>query len=441
MIGSIRTAWWLALLLCLSPVATRADYHEVDRVAAIVDDDVVLVSEVLDRVQMVKQQMTASGRRLPSDDFLVNQVLERLILESIQLQMAERAGVRVSDQELTDAINGIAKQNNVTLDQFRVLLANEGIEYGKFREEIRRQIILNQVQRNQVERRIYISEQELDNFLKSPVGQLATQDEYRVGHILLLVEEGAGKKVEARAESEANAVYKQLVGGADFCEMAVQHSAGQHALECGDLGWRRAAQLPSLFADQVVKLKVGETLPPIRSAAGFHIVQLRDKRGASTEIKMQTHVRHILVKPSEIRDEKDCQELIDDIARRLDNGASFEALAKEYSEDPGSALAGGDLGWSVGDSFVPEFAEVMNATPIGKRSKPFETRYGWHILEVLGRREQDMSDDYRRAVAMQNLRNRRYDEELQAWLTQIRSEAFVEKKIGEDASENTQAGL
>ncbi|MEJ2132666.1 MAG: peptidylprolyl isomerase, partial [Gammaproteobacteria bacterium] len=241
-----------------------------------------------------------------------------------------------------------------------------------------------------------------------------------MAHILIAVDERADENVNARAKAAADQVYQELVSGADFCQMAVEHSAGQRALECGDLGWRKPGQLPSLFADRVMKLEVGETLPPIRSAAGFHIVQLREKRGAGTEIRMQTHARHILIKPTEIRSPEECEELVRDIARRLDEGVSFEVLAQRYSDDPGSALAGGDLGWSTPDAFVPEFARVMDATAIGEASAPFETQFGWHILEVLERREQDMSDEYRRAVAMQNLRNRRYDEELQAWLRMIR---------------------
>lgn len=423
--------WWLGILLWLPLAVSHGAQGELDHIMAIVDEDVVLASEVATRVNNIQSQMIANGMRPPPGDVMVNQVLERLIVESVQLQMAARAGVRISDQELTDAISGIARQNGMTLDQFREALAADGIKYSQFREDIRREIILSQVQRNQVQRRIYVSDQELDNFLQSPVGQLATQDEYRLGHILLAVEERAGAAVRSRAQSEADTIYQALVDGADFCEMAVKRSAGQRALECGDLGWRKAAELPGLFADSAMKLDAGQTLPPIRSAAGYHIVQLREKRGASTETQMQTHVRHILVQPSEIRNDDECEELIRDLARRLEDGASFELLAQRYSDDPGSALAGGDLDWSSAESFVPEFASVMDATEIGERSQPLRSSYGWHILEVLGRREQDMSDDYRRAVAMQNLRNRRYDEELQAWLSQIRAEAFVEYKTGE----------
>jgi peptidyl-prolyl cis-trans isomerase SurA len=423
--------WLLAALASLPIALAHGEYREVDRILAIVDDDVVLASEVVSRVNAIRAQILDSGRRPPSNELLMSQVLQRLILESIQLQMAERGGLRITDQNLTDAISNIARRNGMNMDQFRQALGADGISYEEFREEVRRDIILNELQRNQVERRIYISDQELENYLASPVGQLATQDEYRVAHILIAVDERADENVNARAKAAADQVYQELVSGADFCQMAVEHSAGQRALECGDLGWRKPGQLPSLFADRVMKLEVGETLPPIRSAAGFHIVQLREKRGAGTEIRMQTHARHILIKPTEIRSPEECEELVRDIARRLDEGVSFEVLAQRYSDDPGSALAGGDLGWSTPDAFVPEFARVMDATAIGEASAPFETQFGWHILEVLERREQDMSDEYRRAVAMQNLRNRRYDEELQAWLRMIRDEAFVECRIGE----------
>ncbi|HEY6598551.1 MAG TPA: peptidylprolyl isomerase, partial [Pseudomonadales bacterium] len=364
---------WFGVLLALAGGLACATPKDLDYIVAIVDDDVVLATELVSRLDSVRKQMKAAGMPIPPDDVLFNQMLERLIIEDIQLQMGQRAGVRIDDETLTNAVESIAKQNNMNLAQFTQALAKDGMSYSEFRDEVRRELIVQRVQRNRVNSRVYLSDEEIDAFLASPLGQRTLSDEYRVGHILLAVAADAQPGAVVQAEREANSIYEQLEAGANFREMAIAHSSDSRALEGGDLGWRKAGELPSLFAEQVFALEVGQTAPPIRSGSGFHIVQLLEKRGAGTEVVEQTLVRHILVKPSEIRSEADAEELIKDIYRRLLAGEDFGALARLYSDDPGSALAGGDLGWAEPEKFVGEFGEVMQATPIDKVSEPFHS--------------------------------------------------------------------
>jgi len=430
--------WWLALLLTATATVAQAVPKDLDYIVAIVDDDVVLATELVNRLSSVRKQMTAAKMPIPPDDVLFNQMLERLIMEDIQLQMGQRAGVRIDDETLTNALESIAKQNKMSLDEFTAALARDGIGYAEFRDEVRRELIIQRVQRNRVNQRIYISDEEIDAFLASPLGKLTLSDEYRVGHILLTVADEAPPAVVAQAEKEANSIYEQLKAGADFRQMAIAHSSDSHALEGGDLGWRKAGELPSLFAEQVFALQKGETAPPIRSGSGFHIVQLLDKRGAGNEVVEQSLVRHILVKPSEIRSEAETQALIQQIHDRILAGEDFGALARLYSEDPGSALAGGDLGWAEPEKFAQEFADVLRETPTGKLSEPFRTKYGWHVLQVMDRREHNMSEDARRNLAIRTLHNRRYEEELQQWLKEIRDEAYVEIRVASNGKPKDQ---
>jgi peptidyl-prolyl cis-trans isomerase SurA len=426
-----------ALLLVLSAAANSVQ-KDLDYIVAIVDDDVVLATELVNRLTSVRKQMESANMKLPPDDVLFNQMLERLIMEDIQLQMGQRAGVRIDDETLTNALEGIAQQNKMTLDEFTKALERDGLPYNEFREDVRRELIIQRVQRNRVNSRIYISDEEIDAFLASPLGKRTLSDEYRVGHILIAVDNDAQPATVAKAEAEANSIYDQLKAGADFRQMAIAHSSDSRALEGGDLGWRKAGELPSLFAEQVFALEVGQTAAPIRSGSGFHIVQLLEKRGAGTEIVEQSLVRHILVKPSEIRSEADTKALIEDIHRRLVAGEDFGALARLYSEDPSSALAGGDLGWAEPEKFTQEFADVMRETPTGKLSEPFHSKFGWHVLQIMDRRQHDMSEDARRNLAIRVLHNRRYEEELQEWLKEIRDEAYVEIRVAGNGTPKAQ---
>jgi len=411
---------------CVASFATQAEVKLLDGIVAVVDDDVVLASELDYRVRAVRDQLVAGGQQMPPVDILINQVLERLILESIQLQMGERAGVRIDDETLTRAIAGIAERNGMTIDAFIAQVESEGFPYPRFREEVRRDMVISRVQGAQVNRRISLTEQEVESFLASPLGQRALSDEYRVGHILLEIARDATPAAKRAAEEEGEEIVGLLESGADFRELAIERSASASALEGGDMGWRKAGALPSLFAEAAVALDVGQTADPIRSESGFHIIQLLDKRGVGVELVEQVNVRHILIQPSEIRSDEQANELIKEIHDRLTAGEDFGDLARVYSDDPGSALADGELGWAEPERYVESFRDKTREVEIGEVSEPFLSTHGWHILEVLERREQDLSEEARRNTALNILRNRRFEEELQSWYQEIRSEAYVD---------------
>ena len=408
-----------------------AEIERLDGIVAVVDDDVVLASELVERRDAVHERLAEQGAtELPDTDVLISQLMERLVIENIQLQMANQRGIVIDDETLTAAVNQFALQNEMSLDEFRESLEREGNSYRKLREDVRRELQLQRVQRLLVNRRITITDQDLDDLVASPFFQEMISDEYRVGHILLAVDGSEPETIE-RAARAADDIVAQLRDGAEFAQMAMEHSAASTALEGGDLGWRGAGELPSLFAEQIVAMSPGETADPIRNSLGFHVVQLLEQRGVSRERQMQSLVRHILVQPSAIRSPEETRDLIFELHRRIDDGEDFAELASEFSDDPGSALAGGELGWSDGSDFVPEFRDAMASLDAGEVSQPFESMHGWHVLEILDRRDRDMSDEARRNMAMQVLHSRRFEEELQEWLQEIRDEAYIETRIGE----------
>ncbi len=426
---ALSLAGGLLAALAVPTAVVSADYRELDAIVAVVDEDVVLASELLSRLKTIREQFAEQNAQLPSDDILVSQLMERLIIESLQIQEAERRGVQIDDETLTRAVMSFAERNGMNAEQFRQALAADGVSYVEFREQIRQEMTIQRLQRNLVNRRITITDSDIDDLLNSPYYQQLLSDEFRVGHILLAIDDKATEEAIQQAATQAVEIVKELREGADFAQMAVARSAGRRALEGGDLGWRRAGELPSLFADQVLALEPGETAEPIRSASGIHIVQLLEQRGAGMQKEEQTLLRHILVMPSEIRSEAEAEALIREVYEKLESGGDFVALAAEYSEDPGSALNGGDLGWTAGNEFVPAFRNAMHGTPTGELSEPFRSQYGWHVLEVQERREQDLSEETRRNMAMQILHQRRFDEELQEWLKELRDEAFVEMRL------------
>ena len=406
----------------------QAQMVELDRVAAIVDNDVVMESQVEERMATIRQQLAERGTELPPEEVLRTQVIDRLVLESIQLQMGERAGIRIDDASLNQTMQQLAERNGVTLDQFRAALERDGISYNKAREQVRREMIINRVRQRRVAERIQVSDQEVRNFLNSEVGRYQTSADYRLAMIVLPVAESASND-EVRQQAEViNDIYRELREGADFTRLAVSRSGGEQALEGGELGWRKAAQLPPAFAAAVDDLEIGGVTPPLRSPAGFHILKLLEKRGGDNLLVDEFNVRHILIKPSEIRSEAEAAQLIQRLYERIGNGESFENLARAFSEDPGSALNGGSLDWVMPDAMVPEFREMMVATPQGQVSAPFQSQFGWHILQVMDQREVDMTDEMREQQARNLLQNRKFDEELQTWLQEIRDEAYVEIK-------------
>ena len=424
-----RAKHFALLALVWLPLQSSAEYQRLEAIVAVVDDDVVLASELIARLETVRRSIKENNLQVPPGDVLVNQIMERLIIENIQLQEAEKRGVTIDDETLARAVTEFARSNNMTLEQFQQNLARDGTSYRQFREEIRSELTITRLQRAMINRRIAISEQDVQALLNSPFYQQMFSDEYRVGHIMRSLEDDASDADKEAAIKEAAGLIEELRGGADFAQMAIAKSSASTALEGGDLGWRRAGELPTLFSDAVLDMQVDEVADPIVTGSSIHIIKLLGQRGAGTERLSQTNVSHILIRPSEILTLAEAKDQADDVYQLLEQGGDFAELAKEYSEDPGSALNGGALGWSTPDQFVAEFAQVMAVTEIGQISEPFQSEFGWHILLVQDRREQDMSDEARRNMAMDLLFRRRFEEERQEWLKEIRDEAFVEMRL------------
>jgi len=397
-----------------------------DQVVAIVDDDIVMASELRERIAAVNESIAARGIEAPPEDQLIRETLDRLILENIQLQKGQRVGVRISDAQLNSAMQRIAAQNRMTLDQFRQALEQQGQSYGAMREQVRREMIIQRVQGGNVNQRIQITEQEVDNFLATEEGQKMAQPEYHIVHALLAIPPDASAAAVAAAEAHVEKLAKRIRNGESF-EAVVSSSTGQYTFSGGDLGWRKLDDLPSLFSGVAPGLAAGETADPIRSDSGYHLVYMAEKRGGE-QVVAQTEARHILIKPSEIMTDEQARELVVELRARAESGEAFGDLAREYSEDIGSAAEGGDLGWTSPGQMVPEFDKAMAATEVGQISEPVKTQFGWHIIQVEGRRQQDMTSEAIRAQAMNYLHDRKYQEELDAWLRQIRDEAFVDIK-------------
>ncbi|MDX1733780.1 MAG: peptidylprolyl isomerase [Halioglobus sp.] len=425
---SIRTLLRAAALATAlgSAAGAGAATQVLDQVVAIVDNDVIMASELRERVTAVTGNLNARGIALPPEEELIRETLDRLILESIQLQKGTRVGVRISDAQLNAALQRIAAQNRMDLDQFRQALEAQGQSYAEMREQLRREMIIQRVQAGNVNQRIQITEQEVENFVATQEGRKLTQPEYRILHALLPLSPGATESEIDAARAFVEGALGRIRGGEPF-EAVVGADGGSYAFSGGDLGWRKLDDLPSLFSDVAPGLGKGETAGPIRSDSGLHLIYMADVRGGERMVA-QTQVRHILVKPSEILSDDQARQLVEQLRERAGAGEDFAALAREYSEDIGSATEGGELGWTNPGQMVPEFEAAMAATEVGAISEPVRTQFGWHILEVQGRRNQDMSQEAARAKAMNFLHERKYQEELDAWLRQIRDEAFVDIK-------------
>ena len=424
-IRALFVAASLAALLVIAP-GLRAATEMVDQVVAIVDDDIIMASELRERLAALKENLKARGIEAPPEDTLIRETLDRLILESIQLQMGLRVGVRISDAQLNTAVQNIAAQNRLTQEEFIAALEQQGQSYPQMREQIRREMIIQRVQGGNVNQRIQITPKEVDNFLATEDGKKLTQSEYQLLHALLPVSPDASASQEADARAYAEQALKKIRAGNSFQEV-VSSSTGQYRFTGGDLGWRKAEDLPSLFSDIAPTMPKGTTSDPIRSPSGFHLIYMADLRG-NEQIVAQTEVSHILVKPSEILTDDQARELVASLRSRALAGEDFGDMAREYSEDIGSAQEGGNLGWTTPGQMVPEFQVAMDATAVGEISEPFRTQFGWHILRVEGKREQDMTSEAVRKKAGDFLHNRKYQEELDAWLQQIRDEAFVDIK-------------
>lgn len=416
------------LLLWLSSLQAQAATELLDEVAAIVDDDVVMTSELEERMTQIRFNFESQGRPQPPASEMRQQVLNQMIVESLQLQMARRAGVRISDAQLNQAMGRVAAQNGLTLDQFREQLDAQGLSYTNAREQIRKEMIIQQVQGGNINSRIEITDQEITNFLASTEGQILSAPQYHLTHLLMPIDtmargdDSAARELfeEAKTDIEAGESLMQWLD--DY-----RRQSPDSKLQGGDLGWRKATDLPAIFTEVVPEMEPGSVAGPIRSAGGLHLVHLVERRGGP-QIVDQTHVRHILVKPSEIRSDQQCQDLLAKLRERILAGEEFADLARQYTEDMGTAQEGGDLGWARAGQFVPAFEATMNALAIDELSEPVQSQFGWHLLQVLDRREYDISQETAREQAYRYLFQRKFDDELDAWLQKIRDEAYVDIK-------------
>ena len=428
-ITSIKKRIALTLLGFLVSTNTYTKIELIDRVVAVVDSGVIMESQLNSRVEEILIRLKNDKAELPPLNLLEEQVLDRLIIEEIQLQLADRAGIKISDSELNQTLSRVSSQNNLSLEEFRLKLEAEGTSYKSFRDTIKKELIIQRVQRGKVGAKIDISEQELENFINSEEGRTQLAEQYNVQHILLSVKSGLSEIEIEAIEDEAVSLLERLENGESFEKLAASYSAGQKALEGGFLGWRTSAELPSLFAEVVSGLTVGEVAQPVRSGAGFHILKLTEKRGNTVKFLDQTLARHILVQPSEIRTENQAEVLINDIYKRLKEGEDFKQLARQFSEDPGSKMDGGELGWSNPGDYDPAFEMTLNATEIGQLSEPVKSSFGWHIIEVMDRRNEDVSQEEQKNRAYQIIFKRKFDQELQSTLIELRAEAYVDIKL------------
>ena len=431
---------WLPRLLALalggaftaSAPAQSGPVVPIDRIVAIVNDDVIASSELDARLEAVREQLRSSGASPPPPTVLRRQVLDRLIIERLQLQRARDSGIRIDDEALNRAMQRLAEQNALTLRRFRDTLEREGYDFATFREQVRDDLMISEVRRRQIESRVRISERDIDHYLSTIENrEAAERDQYRIGHILIGVPGEASPEEIAEARSRAERVLGEVRGGANFTNMAVTYSDGQQALEGGDLGWRKAADLPTIFVDAVLRLAVGEVTDPIRSPSGFHLVKLVDRRGSERQIVEQTRARHILVVLDELTNKTEAIRQLRALRERIVNGEEFGELARVHSDDTGSAPKGGELGWISPGNTVPEFERAMNALAPDGISEPFESQFGWHLVQVLERREHDDTEAARRAEARRRLRARRIEEDMQTWIRQVRDEAYVEYRLDE----------
>ena len=421
--------WTLLVFLVFSSLQIQSKIELLDKVIAVVDSGVVMESQLNKRVKEIVDRIKESGNELPPLNMLEEQVLERLIIEEIQMQIAERAGIKISDGELNETLSGIASQNSLSLEEFRKNLESQGASYRDFRDTVRKELIIQRVQRGKVGRRVEISEQELENFINSEEGRTKLAEQYNVQQILIAVKSGSVDSEIEAIKGEALKILQRNRDGESFTKLAQTYSSDQNALEGGGLGWRTAAELPTLFANLVSELKIGETSEPIRSGAGFHLIHLAEKKGNTVKFEDQTLARHILVQESEIRTENQTELLINNISERLKNGEDFKQLARQFSEDPGSKMDGGELGWSKDGDYDPVFERVLNSTAIGEVSAPLKSAFGWHVIEVLNRRNEDVSSEEQKNRAYQIIFKRKFEQELQSTLIELRAEAYVDIKL------------
>ncbi|MCM5703909.1 peptidylprolyl isomerase [Larsenimonas salina] len=423
----------LAAVIGLSPLA-HAAAQPLDRIVAVVNQDAIMQSDLNRRLQEVREQLDSRGVTPPPMETLKREVLDRMILEDIQLQMAKRANVSVDDDQLSQSLRQVAKSNGFeSVQAFQAALGKQGVSFDSVREQVRREMIISQVQRQKVAGRVSVSDREVEQYLDH-LGA-ADKAQYHLAHILVSLPENASAAQVAKARAQAEKLRTQLeASGKSFEEMAGKLAQQNDSLSGGDLGWRPRNELPTIFADVVPAMSKGEISEPIRSASGFHLVELVDKKGGQQKLISQVKARHILISPNPNRSDAKARALAERVYNELKQGADFDALAKQYSDDKGTALNGGELGWSEPSEMVPAFAKALESLPQGQISEPVKSRFGYHVIEVEGRRQRDVTEQAQREQIRQKLFTRKVNEELESWQQEIRASAYVDNRLDDGGS-------
>ncbi len=433
----LRANACIATIFSIAPFANAAELSEtgefIDGVAAIVNEGVVLKSQLRDQTSMVIERAASANPplQLPPPDILRDQLLESLILQEVQLQRAERIGLQISDAMLNQAIEQLAITQGLRFEDMPALLARDGVDYAEFREQFRKEVTLEQLRQIDVGNRIQISPREIEQCITDLEGNVAVDSDYNLSHILISIPESASAREISEIQARVDDIHQQLQDGADFGEMAIRHSNAQTALEGGVLGWMKGSDLPTIYTDVVVSLEAGDISEPFRSASSYHIVRVNDLRSSIQRSEVeQVKVRHILITPNEIIDDQTARQRLEDAKERIASGEEeFGEAAKLLSDDPGSANSGGEMDWTTTEIFVPEFTKVVDQSEIGVMSEPFRSRYGWHILEVMDRRTYDNTEELKEANCANRIRNGKMEEETQLWVQRLRDQAFVEKRL------------
>ncbi len=413
----------------LPPASQSSEIVPLNRIVAVVNDSVITETELNAKLRIIAQQIAQRGTPPPPSDILKAQVLERLITDAIQLQLAASTGIRIDDDILNRTIARLAASNKMSIEQFRRAIEQDGFSFNQFREDIRNELTLRRLHERQIVQRVHVSGTEIEQFILDEEEQSGSNKEYHLAHILVALPETPSPEEVAAAREKAEMIIQKLEQSADFSQLAISYSDGQQALEGGDLGWRKGNQLPTLFAKTVPRLKAGEISELIRGPNGFHLIKVIDIKGGDKHIAEQTLARHILIKTNTLVDDKTAAARLAEYRRRILAGESFAQLAKEFSDDLGSASRGGELGWVSPGEMVPEFEAVMNSLQPGEISTPFKSNFGWHIIEVLERRKQDITDEIKRRQAQQVLRQRKIEQETESWLLRLRDEAYVDIRL------------
>jgi peptidyl-prolyl cis-trans isomerase SurA len=434
--STLRALLTVLLLTAVTATPAGAQTRELsssgellDGIAAIVNDGVVLKSELDAETGRIVARLRQQGTQLPPASILERQVLDRLVVEQLQLQRAEKLGIQVSDETLNQALATIAQRNNVSIGDLPGLLAREGVDYAAYRRDLRRQITVDQLRQRDVLQRINVTPRELEAYLARQEGKASLRQEFLLSHILIAVPANATADEIGKAEQTVNDLYKRIQSGEDFAKLAVAYSNGQQALEGGSLGWLKGSELPSLFAEVAPGLAKGQVAEPVRNASGFHLIRLDDRRGGEAIMENQVHARHILITTNEVLDDSAAEEKLKKIRERIVAGEDFASVAKAESEDPQSAVEGGDLGWTGPGNFVPVFEQQLEKLGPNEISLPFRTQFGWHIVQVLERRVYDATVDKQKQEAILAIRNSKLGDEVDVWTRRLRDEAFVEYRL------------